>query len=258
MAQTKQWIKLDDCINDYLEESEQGIHKYRKCFNSAIRAMDNMGLDMFYQIQSFALTVNANNTANLPSNCLRYVKVGVLNNDGQVTSLNYNSNLSSYADLFPDRVAKMQAITPAQQTINLSISPNVFNNYWDGNLFQTLYGLPSGAPFIGEFKIDEKKGIIILEPSFNQPYLIVECVVAPKEGEEYYVPVQFREAIVAFMSWNDIKSMPSTRKGSLGDKRDRKHDFFNERRLAYARYNPFRTEVAHQINMESVRLTVKI
>ena len=198
-SEKQQWITLDSCINDYLEESEQGIHKYRKHFNAAINSMDDMGLDMFYQIQSFAITVNANKTANLPPNCLRYVKVGVLNAGGHVASLTYNSNLSSYADLFPNRVAKMQAVTPTEQTIDLSISPNVFNNYWNGYSFDNLYGLPSGAPFLGEFKIDEINGLIILEPTFSDPYLIVECVIAPKEGEEYYVPIQFREAITPFL-----------------------------------------------------------
>ena len=256
--QRQQWISLDTCINNYLDESEQGIHKYYKCFNLAFRAMDELGLDFFYQIQSFVFPVTASKVVKIPPNCLRYTKIGILNANGEVIPLYTNPNLTSYADLFPNRIAKIQETTPTDSVGALSISPNAYNNFWCDNTFMTLYGLPSGAPFIGGFKIDEENGLIILEPDFNFDYIIVECVVSPAEGQEYFVPIQFKEAVISYISWKDIKSLPTTRRGGLGDKRDRKHDYYNERRLAIARYNPFRPQEAHQLNMQSTRLTVKI
>ena len=43
------WITLDSCINDYLTESEQSIHKYSKLFHVGFRCMEDLGLDFFYQ-----------------------------------------------------------------------------------------------------------------------------------------------------------------------------------------------------------------
>ena len=43
----------------------------------------------------------------------------------------------------------------------------------------------------------------------------------------------------------------------LGEKRDRKHEFYNERRLANARYRPFYLDEAYELALESTRLTVK-
>ncbi len=249
------FISLDSCITDYLEESEQSIHKYNKCFNLAFRCMDDLGLDFFYQIKSMRLPINANKTVNIPADYLNYTKIGVLNQVGEIIPLNVNNNLTTYADLFPNRISQVE---DNQLLDNLDISPYAFNNYWfDGSLF-TLYGLPSGGPFVGSFKVDVHSGVIILDPSFAYDYLMLEYVATPIEGQEYYVPMQFREAIISWLSWKDLKSLPTTRRGGLGDKRDRKHDYYNDRRIAIARYKPFRTQEAHQFSMEATRLTVKI
>jgi len=249
------WITLDSCINDYLTLSEQSNHKYFKCFHSAFICMEKLGIDFFYQIKTMRLPINANMTANLPTDYLNYTKVGVLNNNGEIIPLNVNNNFTSYADLFPNRVSQTD---DNNSLAALNPSSYAFNNYWDNGGVYTLYGLPSGAPFLGEFKIDLDSMVIILDQFFAYDYLMLEYVSSPVQGQEYYVPIQFREAIIAWIAWKDIKSLPNTRKGSLGDKRDRKHDYYNERRMAIARFKPFRTQEAHQINMENIRLTVKI
>lgn len=255
MSAHQQNITLDSVITDYLEESEQSIHKYKKCFNAAFRCMDDLGLDFFYQIKSVRLPINANKTVNLPNDYLNYTKVGVLNQQGKVIPLSQDNNFTSYADLFPNRIAQTQD-NPTLS--NLDISPFAFNNFWSDGSVYTLYGLPSGAPFIGNFKIDADNNVIILDHNFSYDYLILEYVGSPVEGEDYYVPIQFREALISWLSWKDIKSLPNTRRGTLGDKRDRKHDYYNDRRMAIARYKPFRAQEVHQLNMENTRLTIKI
>jgi len=255
MSAHQQNITLDSIITDYLEESEQSIHKYKKCFNAAFRCMDDLGLDFFYQIKSMRLPINANKTVNLPNDYLNYTKVGVLNNKGEVIPLYSNNNLTSYADLFPNRLA-LTVDNPSLS--NLDANPFAFNNFWSDGSIYTLYGLPSGAPFVGNFKIDSANSLIVLDHHFSYDYLILEYVASPVEGQEYYVPIQFREAIISWLSWKDIKSLPTTRKGGLGDKGARRHDYYNDRRLAIARYKPFRPQEAHQLNMENTRLTVKI
>ena len=61
-----------------------------------------------------------------------------------------------------------------------------------------------------------------------------------------------------YIAYNDIAMMPNTRKGSLGDKEQRRRQYFNERRLANARYRPVDLHTAHQWAMEQQRLTVKM
>jgi hypothetical protein len=51
--------------------------------------------------------------------------------------------------------------------------------------------------------------------------------------------------------------MPSTRKGNLGDKRDRKQEFYNQRRIANAQFKPLYLMQAYELNLDNQRMTVK-
>lgn len=255
MPQHQQWIELDECINAYLSESEQSIHKFFKIWHLAFRVMTELGIDFFYQIKSVKLPINSNLTVNLPPDFLKWSKVGVLNDRGEIIPLKYNDKLTTYAQFSMNRVQKTQDNT----LFNLFQFNNpIWYNFWNGNTFSTLYGMPSGAPFVGGFKIDNNTGVLLLDENFQYEYLMLEYVSSPQEGEIYYVPIQFKEAIIAGLAWLDIRSLPSSRKGNLGDKRDRRHEFYNQRRLAWARYRPFNLLEAYEWAQQNVRLTVKI
>jgi len=256
MSAIASMITLDSCITDYLDESEQGIHKYKKLFNIAFRGMDNMGLDFFYQIRSMKLPVSATKTVTLPADYVKYTKIGVLNSIGEVIPLKFNQKLTLFADSAPERLQVTQDDTLDFQNIYNQASP-FFYNYYNNGAYTTLYGVPSGSPFVGNFNIDEANGIILLNENFFYDYLILEYITGPVEGQDYYIPVQFREALIAWMAWHDIKSIPSTRRGSISDKAERKSNFYNARRLANARYKPFYLAQAYELNLEMQRLCVK-
>jgi hypothetical protein len=255
MSQPGGLISLDDCIYDYISESEQSNHKFFKLWNLAFRLMDELGLDFFYSIRSFKLPVNPNKTVELPNGMVQWTKVGVFNANNEITPLRYNENLTTYASLDNDRLSKTKDTT----LFNVfKFNSPIWYNFWNGFQYTTLYGMPSGGPFIGTFKIDLDNGLILLSADFAYDYVVLECMMPPKEGEIYAVPVQFREAVVAGLSWLDIRSLPSTRKGNLGDKRERKREFYNQRRLAWARYRPLRLDDAYQWSQMNTRRTVKI
>jgi len=254
MSQHQAWIPVDDCINAYLDESEQSIHKFFKIWQLSFRVMTELGLDFFYQIKSVKLPVNPNFTVDLPSDYLNYSKVGVLNDIGEIITLRYNDKLTTYADLSADRLQKTQDNT----LFNFFLfNTPIWYNFWTGNSFSTLYGFPSGAPFVGSFKIDNAAGIILLNETFTYDYIMLEYLSQPEQGQQYYIPVQFKEAMIAGLAWLDIRSIPSSRRGNLGDKRDRRHEFYNQRRLGWARYRPLHLEEAYQWWLNSMRLTVK-
>lgn len=254
MAQSRQWVDLEECITQYMDEAEISIHKQVKLTQLAFRAVDELGLDFFYKVQSFKLPRNANYTVDIPANCLRVVKAGVLNDKGEVIPLSINSKLTTYADLLPDRVAKTQD----NSLFNWNADCNgIYFNYWNGNSYINFYGIPSGEPFVGSYKVDEHAGVILLSETFSYDYIILECLVSYNQDETCYVPIQFKEAIIAYLAWLDIRSLPNSRRGGLSDKRDRRKEYYNQRRLAIARYRPFKMDEAYEINLQSQRLTVK-
>jgi len=251
----QQYVSLDTVINLYLDRSEQSVHKYYKCWQLAFSGMEELGLDFFYQIKSVKLLVNSNQTVNLPDDYLNYSKVGVLNSRGEIIPMGYNSNLTTYADLLPNR----DALTQDNTIIDLiQFNTPIWYNYWNNGDFSALYGLPSGSPFIGTFKIDNHNGVLLLSENYGYEYVMLEYVATPKQGEEYYIPIHFKTALMWYIAYNDIAMMPNTRRGSLGDKEQRRRQYFNERRLANARYRPVDLHDAHQWSMEQQRLTVKM
>lgn len=255
MGQHQQWIPIDECINNYLDESEQSIHKFYKLWNLAFRLMTEMGLDFFYAVKSLKLPINANLTVTLPPDYLTYTKVGVFNNVSEVIPLYYNNNLTLFQDLLSTR----QQSTEDNTLFNLYNWGNlIFYNYWDGSNFSQLYGIPSGAPFVGGFKIDNANGIILLSENFAYSYICLEYIASPKEGEQYYVPIQFKEAMIAGLAWLDIRSLPNSRKGNGGDKQSRRHEYYNQRRLAKARYEPFDLQQAYEWHLRNERSAVKV
>lgn len=251
----QQYVSLDTVVNLYLDRSEQSIHKYYKCWQLAFSGMEEMGLDFFYQIKSVKLPVNANLTVSLPADYLNYSKVGVLNSQGEIIPMGYNNKLTTYADLLPNRLQQTQ-----DNTINDLVAFNtpIWYNYWNNGVFTNLYGVPSGSPFVGSFKIDNHNGVILLSENYGYDYIMLEYVATPVQGQEYFIPIQFKTALMWYIAYNDIAMMPNSRKGTLGDKEQRRRAYHNERRLANARYRPVNLQEAYQWNMENQRLTVKI
>jgi hypothetical protein len=178
----------------------------------------------------------------------------VLNSVGEIIPLKFNNKMTYYADQQPDRLALTQDNTIA--TWYQSDLPLWFN-YWDGYGFQNIYGLPSGSPFVGSFNIDDANGVVLLNQYFYYSYLMIEYLSSGNPDEPFRIPIQFREALLSFLAWRDIASMPSTRKGNLGDKRDRKQEFYNQRRIANAQFKPLYLMQAYEQNLDTQRMTVK-
>ena len=255
MSQARNYITIDSVINDYIDESEQSVHKYAKLYNIAVRGMEKLGLDFFYKIRTVKIPIDTTNfTAELPNDYISYTKIGVLNSVGEIIPLKFNNKMTYYADQQPDRLALTQDNTLA--TWYQSDLPLWFN-YWDGYGFNNIYGLPSGSPFVGSFNIDDSNGVVLLNQYFYYSYLMIEYLSSGNPDEPFRIPIQFREALLSFLAWRDIASMPSTRKGNLGDKRDRKQEFYNQRRIANAQFKPLYLMQAYEQNLDTQRMTVK-
>jgi hypothetical protein len=247
------WILLDSVVYDYLSESEQSEAKFFKLWNIAFRGMEDLGIDFFYQIKSVMLPISSTKTIKLPDDYSSYSKLGVLNNLGEIIPFAYNSSLTLFQDSNPNRLTSVQ--NDSYYTMYNPVTP-CFYNYWDGYGFGNLYGIPSGG-YKATFRIDEPNQQIILDPSFTYANVVLEYIALPKEGESYYLPTVFRQALISWISWNDISSAPLKRAVNI-DKRERERRYYNDRRLAKARYKPFHLQEAYEWNLQNQRLTVKV
>lgn len=247
------FCSIESIVSSFLVETEQSDARRYKLWQLAFRGIEQMGMDFFYKINSVKLPINSNKTVNLPADYINYTKVGVLNGRGEIVPLKYNSKLTTYADMSPDR---MQKIEDRSLFDFYQYNYPIWYNYWDGNGLVNLYGV-SGETVFGTFKIDLSNNIILLGDNFMYDYLMLEYVCSPNMESDHYVPIQFKEALIAYIAWKDIANVNASSHFNLGDKRDRRHEFYNERRLAIARYKPFYLEEGYSIAIETQRLTVK-
>ena len=254
MAKQQPFITLESGIMDYIDEAELSLNKYSKCFNIAYRALDELGMDFFYKVQSVKLPILPNLTVKLPANYIQYSKIGVLNDRGEVIPLFQNDNLTTYADLWPNRIQVTQDDTLFDPTY---YDYPIFYNYWNGNAVTNVYGIPSGDPFIGSYKIDVNNGVILLSENFIYQYIILEYVASPDESQPYMIPRQFREAVIAYLRWKYIVSIPAKTHVYNANIGMRRHDFFNERRIALARWKPWDLNDAYERNLRDQRMTTK-
>lgn len=252
--QNRQWITIDEAITDYLNESDQSIHKYRKLWYIAYRGMTEMGLDTFFAVKSVKLPVNANLTVTLPADYLQYSKIGVLNQQGDIIPLSVNNNLTTAFDLQPTRLEQTQDNTLVTQ---LNQEGVWWYNYWNGQAFGPVYGLPSGSPFVGSFKIDNANGVIVLGENFSYEYVMLEYISSPQPEGEYYLPIQFKEALICYLGWKDIRFVPSKTHIHNSNVGMRRADYYNELEKAKARYDPVRIPDLYEWSLQNQRLAVK-
>lgn len=252
-AQSMAYISIDSIVNDYLEESEQSIHKYAKCWQLCFRGMEDLGIDFFYQIRSVKLPVLANKTVQLPLDFLQYTKVGVLNSSGEIIQLKFNNNLTFFGDTSPNRQAVSE---DNQNNLGWYDGSPCFYNFWYNGSYTQQYGIPSGGTWIGDFNIDVPNGVILLNEHYGYDYLMIEYVASPNPNADYTAPVQFREALIAWLWWKDKKAI-NIKRGAVGISRDLKSTYYNERRLAQARWRPLMLDQAYQLNLDMQRLVVK-
>lgn len=255
MSSHQSWVSLDSCIYDYINEAELSQNKYFRLYHLSFRCMEVLGIDFFYKIKTVKLDINANQTVTLPADFRQYNKIGVLNGVGELVPLKYNDKLTTLADLMPNRVSEVDSTN----FINYySFSSPVFFNFWNGSSYENFYGLPGSYSYGGGFKIDIDNGVMLLDSSFSWTNLVMEYTATPKEGKDYYVPSVFREAIIAWLAWKDIANAKAASSHfNLGDKRDRRHEYFEARRKAVSQYRPFYLDQAYIQNLEAQRLCVK-
>ena len=165
-----------------------------------------------------------------------------------------NSKLTTVFDLKSTRLQQTQDSTIPTQLNQQGVW---WYNFCNGQGFGQIFGLPSGSPFVGNFKIDSANGVIVLLENFGYSYVMLEYVSSPAPGGEYYIPVQFKEAVISYLRWKDIISIPSKTHVNNANLQMRRKDYYNERRLAIARYDPINLPDLYQWNLEMQRLCVK-
>jgi hypothetical protein len=75
--------------------------------------------------------------------------------------------------------------------------------------------------------------------------------------DDYATELQCQEALISWLRWKDIQSLPSNRMVNISEKTMRQREYYLQKKLARKRIKPFRIQVAEQYFREAQRLAVK-
>lgn len=249
MKHTANWTSLDRAIKDYIGQAEITTAKYLKLWQLGVRILEELGMDISESPVTRKLPVSSTKIAELPASYLQWIKVGVINEKGEVATLRHNPDLSEYAMTEDDRLSLLGSST--------LYSNSCYRNYLEGDNYFNLFGVPAGTENLGEFKVNDVEGIVLLDPNFQYDHIILEMISSPIGDMQMLFPIQQREAVVAGLDFYNIVSLPQGRRSNLGLIRDKEMRYGKYKKLAKRRLNPFRLAEANDIIRLNNRLTLK-
>lgn len=244
-------IRLSDVVNFYISESNQTSAQFLRLWTLAFRGLVDMGFNTMWQPKTIRIKLNDNKTADLPADYMNWVKVGVFNSYGEIATLTVNNNLSTYKDLHHNRLTDIAADVTTPDM--LAGSPFYFNYFFDGN-YQTLFGVPAGLITPGSCRIDEKNEVILFDPNFQYDYVVMEYISSPQEDDDFSIDVRFQEPMISWLRWKDVQSSKVV---GVGEKRDRKKDYYADLKKSKKFQKPFRLQEAEQVIRENSNLKLK-
>lgn len=165
----------------------------------AWRGLEKLHYNISAEPKTLRIPVNGNQTAYLPPDYVSWVKIGIMNQNGEINTLRVNRALTKYNDNNPNRI---QSLTPdiVDGWFNNASAPYV--NYFNNGFYQPLYGVgTAGIVTYGSCTVDETNNLIVFEPNFKYHSVLFEYISCPQKDSDYLIDVRLREAIIAFIAW---------------------------------------------------------
>jgi hypothetical protein len=193
------YIPLKQLVSEFLDQYSKTMKDYRKCWVIAFRGLRALNQSIAAEPKSVRLPVEANKTVNLPADYYALSKIGIVNGSGEIVSLKRNNALSIFRDNNPDRITKLASEIGSTEPV--IIPQNIFLNYVDNGDLNHLYGAGGGLITYGDYRLDEKNYVIILDPQFLYADILIEYISLPEQDGDYFVESCLSEAIIAFIEW---------------------------------------------------------
>lgn len=199
MSDIEAYVPLKRCVAYFLDEYNKSDGDRDKAWIMAFRALVDLGFNISFEPKTVRLPVSGNKTVAYPPDLLTWIKIGILNNNGEVSTLKINNGLTTYKDDNPNRLT---SLTPnVQSAIPTLLGTPYFLNYFSNGYYNTLYGVGGGLIQFGECRVDDKNRLIVLSPEFQYPNILVEYLSSPEKDDDYQIQIQLQEAVVSFIAW---------------------------------------------------------
>lgn len=255
---------LSKIVAQYLNSSDRSSNEFARVYNIAVRGLENeFNLDICGQFKTVLIDVEPNKTVQLPVDYLNYSKIGIVNNVGEFVCLKRNDQLSGYHAYYfqeTDRNAGVPLVNTFGNPFALNNYPYNYNwwfNFWGTGTGFHLYGLDSGTTPVGTYKIELGDNLILLNPDFMYPQVLLEYLSDgfSESDEDYMIDSRSAEAMLAWIRWQAAIDQPKKYPVSLVVMYQK--NYFNEKRKAKVRVNGFNLAEFNDIIRRSTKLVPK-
>jgi|ERR1700744_868800 len=194
-------IALKEVVAMALDELHKSPGDFDEFWVLSFRCLIDLLYDVTAQPETFRIQLNGNKTANFPSGCISWTKIGILDDKGQVSTLRINNALTTFKDTNPNRLS--QLTTDINDSIPVILNVPFYVNYYYDGVYQPLFGIGGGLIQYGSCRVDEQNRVVILDEDFKYDHIIFECIVSPQKNGDYRVPTASLEAVIAFIKWKN-------------------------------------------------------
>jgi hypothetical protein len=236
------YVPIKECVAFFLDQYNKSDGDRDKAWLMAFRGLSLLHYNISAEPKTLRLPVEPSKVVYFPADYVSWVKIGILNNNGEVSTLKVNNALTTFRDNNPNRLSDLTADISDGWAGNVNAP---YFNYFNNGLFQTFYGTgQAGLVSFGECRIDEKNNVIVLNPQFPYSSIIFEYISSPEKDQDYVVDVRLREAIITFIAW----------KFNL----DSRQNFYAAAVEARRMIKPVKMQSFQQVIRENERMTLKV
>ncbi len=221
-------IKLDEIVNFYLDQWELPDGQYRRIHSLGVRAYRQIYMHATASPVPVEIEVLPNKTANLPCDYLNKITLGVMNSNGEISSLTEDELLGL------GNQTSIGRLDQKTQQVTVDDDNYIFYNE-NGNLLPPFAFMELGVGArsdLGFYRIDLETRTIIFDFMFPYTTVWLEYMPIYTDNGEYTVNHFFVEAIISFIGWKDQRR-------SFNDRRDAERTWWNELRVGKRSMKPF-------------------
>lgn len=237
-------VNLDYIVNSCISDLQiHNTNEYDRLLQFAVRGFRKLNLMVLPSIKVAYLTLNENNTIDLPNDFVSYTKIGVVIG-GNIWNLTLNKNMAlpRHLDECGNVLAAENTMSFLNQTSQgLAVSTDIstfggiyYVPHWrNGQYVGEQYGLGGGINREGYYREDKEKNQIVFT-NIVQGEIVLEYKsngITVEGGAA--VPQEAIEALIAYVDWARINNDD---KKSLGEKQMKWQHFVTEYDLLM-RYN---------------------
>ena len=236
------YIELEEIINELLvEEGKTSENEFLRYFKLGMNGLKELNFDVSGGVRTVELIVDSNTlTVDLPSDYVRYTKIGVYGNDGDIHPIGLRNKKSLISTVANDTLSNDDELNPS---------------YFE---YSQEYGVGGGNNANGYFRVDLENSTIQFSSTLSSKKIIVEYItnslIHPTEGK-VVVHQLMADALRGYIYW---KSIHRKRGIDQGEKDLAKRDYYNQKRLARARMLSFTKQEALETTRRAFKQAPKI